>query len=237
MAGSDLPFPNNARPENTSLFGAARFGRKKRTIFFLLLVAVFFVLWFNSDLDRSNSNITSHVPDDATGISPDSQKSGSVTEDSKTPSQKVDLEVEDEDEANQLDEEEALNEEIQKEVVSTKKPTTPNTSTSSKKPSNPVTTIKMQPQHFKYFMVIASRATNLSRRQLIRNTYFGLGDNIEPCMKRDKGLNYLFWIYGDEPAAKTPERRLYETEKMEWNDLEKVNAKSYNQDEILKWVK
>lgn len=237
MAGSDLPFPNNARPENTSLFGAARFGRKKRTIFFLLLVAIFFVLWFNSDLDRSNSNIASHVPDDATGISPDSQKSGSVTEDSKTHSQKVDLEVEDEDEANQLDEEEALNEEIQKETVSTKKPTTPNTSTSSKKPSNSVTTIKMQPQHFKYFMVIASRATNLSRRQLIRNTYFGLGDNIEPCMKRDKGLNYLFWIYGDEPAAKTPERRLYETEKMEWNDLEKVNAKSYNQDEILKWVK
>lgn len=237
MAGSDLPFPNNARPENTSLFGAARFGRKKRTIFFLLLVAIFFVLWFNSDLDRSNSNIASHVPDDATGISPDSQKSGGVTEDSKTPSSKVDLEIEDEDEANQLDDEEALNEEIQKEAVSTKKPTTPNTSTSSKKPSNPVTTIKMQPQHFKYFMVIASRATNLSRRQLIRNTYFGLGDNIEPCMKRDKGLNYLFWIYGDEPAAKTPERRLYETEKMEWNDLEKVNAKSYNQDEILKWVK
>lgn len=235
MAGSDLPFPNNARSENTSLFGAARFGRKKRTIFFLLLVAIFFVLWFNSDLDRSSSSITSHVPDDATGISPDSQKSGAA-ENEKKPSPKVDLEVEDEEEAKQIEEEEALNEEIQKEAVPTKKPAT-NTNTTSKKPSNSVTTIKMQPQHFKYFIVIASRATNLSRRQLIRNTYFGLGDNIEPCMKRDKGLNYLFWIYGDEPAAKTPERRLYETEKMEWNDLEKVNAKSYNQDEILKWVK
>ncbi|CAO0794228.1 unnamed protein product [Mucor circinelloides] len=234
MAGSDLPFPNNARSENTSLFGAARFGRKKRTIFFLLLVAIFFVLWFNSDLDRSSSSITSHVPDDATGISPDSQKSGAA-ENEKEPSPKVDLEVEDEEEAKQIEEEEALNEEIQKEAVPTKKPTT-NTNTASKKPSNSVTTIKMQPQHFKYFIVIASRATNLSRRQLIRNTYFGLGDNIEPCMKRDKGLNYLFWIYGDEPAAKTPERRLYETEKMEWNDLEKVNAKSYNQDEILKWA-
>ncbi|KAK4521977.1 uncharacterized protein ATC70_004516 [Mucor velutinosus] len=234
MAGSDLPFPNNARSENTSLFGAARFGRKKRTIFFLLLVAIFFILWFNSDLDRSSSSITSHVPDDATGISPDSQKSG-VAENDKKPSPKVDLEVEEEEEANQIEEEEALNEEIQKEAVPTRKPTT-NTNTSSKKPSNSVTTIKMQPQHFKYFIVIASRATNLSRRQLIRNTYFGLGDNIEPCMKRDKGLNYLFWIYGDEPAAKTPERRLYETEKMEWNDLEKVNAKSYNQDEILKWA-
>ncbi|KAG1079210.1 hypothetical protein G6F42_023876 [Rhizopus arrhizus] len=165
MAGSDLPFPNNARSENTSLFGAARFGRKKRTIFFLLLVAIFFVLWFNSDLDRSSSSITSHVPDDATGISPDSQKSGAA-ENEKEPSPKVDLEVEDEEEAKQIEEEEALNEEIQKEAVPTKKPTT-NTNTASKKPSNSVTTIKMQPQHFKYFIVIASRATDLSRRQLI----------------------------------------------------------------------
>ncbi|CEP10296.1 hypothetical protein [Parasitella parasitica] len=240
MAGSDLPFPNNARPENSSLFGAARFGRKKRTIFFLLLVAIFFVLWFSTDLDRSSSSITTHIPDDATGISPDSQKSG-VPENDNTASQKVDLEVENE-EADQMDEEEALEEEIQKEAVPKPATTVTTTTTTSpktnsdKKPSKSSTTIKMQPQHFKYFMVIASRATNISRRQLIRSTYFGLDDNIEPCMKRDKGLNYLFWIYGDEPAAKTPERRLYETEKMEWNDLEKIDTKAYNQDEILKWA-
>lgn len=219
MAGSDLPFPNNARTDNT-LFGGARFGRKKRTIFLLLLVAVFFVLWFNSDLDRSNS-----VYDDATGISTEGQK-----ESKNGPAPEAPLmNGSDEDEEQQQQQEEGLQEEITKTPSDTK-------SEKPKKPTNSVTTIHMQPQHFKYFIIIASRTSSLSRRQLIRDTYFGLNDNIEPCMKRDKGVNYMFWVYDDEPQAKTPERRLYETEKMEWNDLEKVDAKSFKQDDVLKWV-
>ncbi|KAI8364467.1 galactosyl transferase GMA12/MNN10 family-domain-containing protein [Choanephora cucurbitarum] len=223
--GSDLPFPNSSRAENTSLFGGARFGRKKRTIIILLLVVVFFVLWFNSDLDRSSAvSVGNYVPDDATGISPDEQKAS--------------------EHKNVLEEEEQLIEEEEEvqdiPVVHTEPVSTPKKPPTVTKPSEsslkPVTTINMTPQHFKYFVVIASRADNMSRRQLIRDTYFGQKDNIEPCMKRDKGVNYMFWVYGNEPTPKSAERRLYETEKMEWNDLEKVTATAYSQDAVLKWV-
>jgi hypothetical protein len=224
MAGSDLPFPNNARADN-SLFGGARFGRKKRTIFLLLLVAAFFVLWFNSDLDRSSS-----VYDDATGVSTERQKEADNIPTTGAP---LSNGPDEEEEQQQQQEEEV---ELEEETVKMPTETKPQTIEKPKKPANSVTTIHMQPQHFKYFIVIGSRTSSQSRRQLIRDTYFGLKDNIEPCMKRDKGVNYMFYVYGDEPEAKTPERRLYETEKMEWNDLEKVDAKSFKQDDVLKWV-
>jgi hypothetical protein len=212
MAGPDLPFPNNVRTDN-SLFGGARFGRKKRTIVLLLLVVVFFVLWFNSGLDHSYN--------DFTGVSTEEKTTSDTTPATGAPLNDV---PDEEEEHEEEEHEESLQEPP---AVTTETPKTP---------ANSVTTIHMQPQHFKYFIVIASRTSHQSRRQLIRNTYFGLNDNVEPCMKRDKGVNYMFWVYGDEPEAKTPERRLYETEKMEWNDLEKVDAKSFKQDEVLKWV-
>lgn len=56
-------------------------------------------------------------------------------------------------------------------------------------------------------------------------------------MKRDKGIQYLFWMYGDLPKAKTAERRMYETEKMEWNDFVKVKTDAYDQDAVLRWVR
>ncbi|KAI7907057.1 galactosyl transferase GMA12/MNN10 family-domain-containing protein [Cokeromyces recurvatus] len=223
MASSDLPFPNNVRVDNGSFFGNARFGRRKRMILILLLVAIFFFLWFNIDLGRSNDNsINIYVPDDATGLNPENQR---IKNDVDNLSNPIVIEEEEEEaEEAEADEEQTLKEEIEFEQ-------------SVEKTLSKSTTIQMQPQHFKYFIIIASRASHSSRRQLIRNTYFGLNDNIEPCMKRDKGINYMFWIYGDEPASKTPESRLYETEKMEWNDLEKVNdTKSFQQDDILKWV-
>lgn len=218
MAGSELPFPTNTRTDN-SLFGGARFGRKKRTIFILLLVAVFFVLWFNSGLDRLNG--TQDV-DTSKQTKDDTLDKGTFL-----PSQDSLDEVEDVEDIEENKEVTKPKQDTVKEAE--EKPTT--------KYTPPTTIYKTTPQHFKYFMVIASRATNLSRRQLIRDTYFGLHDNVEPCMKRDKGLNYLFWVYGDVPASKTPERRLYETEKMEYNDLEKVDKTAYNQDDILRWVK
>lgn len=219
MAGSELPFPNNARAENATLFGGARLGRKKRSIFVLLLIAVFFVLWFNSDLDRLNT----------TGV--DSETSESKKTTTRPPLVLKDDEIEDDEQIEQkeitsiVDKQEKVESKVESKVEEKKKPTT-----SSILPSP-------KPQHFKYLMIIASRANNLSRRQLIRKTYFGLDDNLEPCMKKDKGINYLFWVYGEEPASKTPEHRLYETEKMEWNDLEKVDQTTYNQDNVLKWVK
>lgn len=223
MAGSDLPFPNNARAENNSLFGGARLGRKKKSIFLLLVVAVFFVLWFNTDIDRLNNSNNAITDSNKDTKGSDTTKHPPVAQD----------ELEDEDDM-VVDEEEVPQQKETKPVPQESKEET------EKKPSivyNPPTTIyKNTPQHFRYFIVIASRTSNLSRRQLIRKTYFGLDNNVEPCMKRDKGIDYLFWLYGDEPAARTPERRLYETEKIEWNDLEKVNKKAYDQDEVLKWV-
>ncbi|KAI7889089.1 galactosyl transferase GMA12/MNN10 family-domain-containing protein [Mucor mucedo] len=216
MAGSELPFPNNARAENATIFGGSRFGRKKRTIFVLLLVAVFFVLWFNSDLDR----LSNTVVDSGSAQSP------------KTTTVAPSVVIED-DEAD-LDEQP----EPAPAVVTEKAPAKAVEDQKKKtKPSTlPILPDESTPQHFKYLMIIASRASNLSRRQLIRKTYFGMEDNLEPCMKKDKGFNYMFWVYGEKPMSKTPERRLYETEKIEWNDLEKVDQSAYSQDEVLKWA-
>lgn len=214
MAGSELPFPNNARAENATIFGGTRFGRKKRTIFMLLLVAVFFVLWFNSDLDRLDTTVT------------DSSGSSRSSENSSPPP----VVIEDDEIVEDFDEQVETTPIVVDKVPATKVE-------EKKKPVPVVTVTEAKPQHFKYLMIIASRASNLSRRQLIRKTYFGMEDNLEPCMKKDKGFNYMFWVYGDTPASKTPERRLYETEKIEYNDLEKVDQTAYNQDEVLKWVK
>jgi hypothetical protein len=237
MAGSDLPFPNNARQENVSLFGGARFGRRKRTVFMLLLVVVFFVLWFNSDLDRSVINSNSDIENIP---SPQQQQKEDISIQKPPPILHDDV---DDEEAELAQEEEELTQEEQEEKVTAPTVQQPpavvkeEEDKSVDKYTPPKTIYKQPPQHFKYFMIIASRAGNLSRRQLIRKTYFGLDDNLEPCMKRDKGINYLFWVYGDLPASRTAEKRLYETEKMEWNDLEKVNKQSFNQDDVLKWVR
>ncbi|KAI8979816.1 galactosyl transferase GMA12/MNN10 family-domain-containing protein [Mycotypha africana] len=264
MANTDLPFPNSSsRHENGSLFGLTRYGRKKRTVFLLLIIVVGSVLWFNSDLHRltNNSsdlqqdNIANYIPDDATGVSFDELSKGADAAKSAHETSKIDVGTEGQPliEENE-DEELELNEQKKKDaqnenaaVVSKKPPTTSadntsgsktksnsNNGSSNKLPS--AATIELQPQHFKYFLVIATKADHLSRRQIIRQSYFGLTDNMEACLKRDKGLNYLFWIYGEEPKPKTPERRLYEAEKMEWNDLEKVGYDSYDQNAILKWV-
>lgn len=215
MAGSELPFPNNARAENATIFGGSRFGRKKRTIFVLLLVAVFFVLWFNSDLDRLSNTV----------VDSESAKSPKTT---PTPP----VVIEDDDSMADLDDQPEPVPVVEKEKAPVKA-----VEDKKKKPSTLAIIPETTPQHFKYLMIIASRASNLSRRQLIRKTYFNMEDNLEPCMKKDKGFNYMFWVYGDKPTSKTPERRLYETEKIEWNDLEKVDQSAYNQDEVLKWVK
>ncbi|KAI7847572.1 galactosyl transferase GMA12/MNN10 family-domain-containing protein [Circinella umbellata] len=91
--------------------------------------------------------------------------------------------------------------------------------------------------HYTYLVVIASQATELARRQLIREKYFGLLDNLLPCMQYNTDMLYKFWIYGDMIPAKTDERRRYEAEKMEWDDLEEVGKGiKYEQTSILKWA-
>jgi hypothetical protein len=204
MAGSDLPFPNGMRTDNSFGF---RIGRRKRPIFFLILFCLFFVIWFTSDLSENTSDaIHRYLPNDS--VSPDHIVNP------EDPKNQVEEDLE------QSEQEQALEEEIKNEEV-----------------ADPMATkAKLVPQHYKYFAVIGSRAAQASRRSLIRETYFGIEDNIEPCMKRDKGIGYLFYIYGDEPSPKTPQRRSYETEKIEYNDLEKVNTDKFDQDQVLRWV-
>ncbi|KAG1143587.1 hypothetical protein G6F37_006802 [Rhizopus arrhizus] len=227
MASAELPFPNSAR-NDSSLFGGTRLSRRKRIIFLLLLFVVFFVLLFSSDLSRVQNAISSSAQEEQASTSNKEHQSANEA----------------------IIEDEVLEEELpQFEVVTTTTTTTKATATkkpsaatnkSSAKPKPEIiveTPAQAQQQHFKYFIIIASKVNHSSRRQLIRNTYFGLQDNLEPCMKRDKGVQYLFWLYGDLPKAKTAERRLYETEKMEWNDFIKLEIDTYDQDILLRWAK
>lgn len=89
--------------------------------------------------------------------------------------------------------------------------------------------------HYSYIVIIASPASAMSRRNLIREKYFGLPNNLIPCMRYNADVLYKFWIYGGPPKSDTPERRRYEAEKMEWNDLEEVLVE-FNQLNILEWV-
>ncbi|KAI9259615.1 galactosyl transferase GMA12/MNN10 family-domain-containing protein [Phascolomyces articulosus] len=91
--------------------------------------------------------------------------------------------------------------------------------------------------HYTHIVVIASQARDMTRRQLIREKYFGLRDNLLPCMRYNTDTLYKFWIYGDMIPAKTDERRRYEAEKMEWDDLEEMGKGiKFEQTSILEWA-
>ncbi|KAI9484593.1 galactosyl transferase GMA12/MNN10 family-domain-containing protein [Zychaea mexicana] len=91
--------------------------------------------------------------------------------------------------------------------------------------------------HYTYLVVIASPPDQMSRRQLIREKYFGLRDNLLPCMRYNTDMLYKFWIYGNMIPAKTDERRRYEAEKMEWDDLEEMGkGVKFEQTSILEWA-
>ncbi|KAI8146950.1 galactosyl transferase GMA12/MNN10 family-domain-containing protein [Fennellomyces sp. T-0311] len=93
------------------------------------------------------------------------------------------------------------------------------------------------PWHYKYLVVIASPALEFTRRNLIRQMYFGLNDNIEPCMQDNTDTKYLFWVYGEPIARKTAERRQYEAERMEWNDIEEVRSSVwFEQHSVIDWA-
>lgn len=91
--------------------------------------------------------------------------------------------------------------------------------------------------HYQYLVVIASEAGQMSRRNLIREKYFGLRDNLLPCMQYNTDTYYKFWIYGGAPKSDTPERRQYEAEKMEWNDIEELpRSVKFEQESVIEWV-
>ncbi|KAI8059136.1 galactosyl transferase GMA12/MNN10 family-domain-containing protein [Gongronella butleri] len=91
--------------------------------------------------------------------------------------------------------------------------------------------------HYTYLLVVTSDAASMERRRLIREKYFGLRNNLLPCMKFNTDIFYKFWIHGGAPKPDTPLRRQYEAEKMEWNDLAELPVATHlSQANVINWV-
>ncbi|CAO3598890.1 unnamed protein product [Absidia cylindrospora] len=92
--------------------------------------------------------------------------------------------------------------------------------------------------HYSHLVVVTSDATSMERRRLIREKYFGLRENLLPCMVYNADVYYKFLIHGGPPPSDTPVRRQYEAEKMEWNDLVEIKKATgtLEQVDVLQWV-
>lgn len=88
---------------------------------------------------------------------------------------------------------------------------------------------------YKYLVVIGSHVEFGSRRELIRSSYFGIHDNLIPITPSQKSVQYAFCIHGDLPKSDTPEKRTFETEKMEYNDIHMMKEE-FNKENVLHWV-
>ncbi|KAI7862682.1 galactosyl transferase GMA12/MNN10 family-domain-containing protein [Spinellus fusiger] len=88
--------------------------------------------------------------------------------------------------------------------------------------------------HYTYLVVVGTQAQDRSRRHLIRSKYFGLDDNLLPCMHYTADVYYTFWIHGPTPHTNTPLKREYESEKIEWNDM--VEFPTFQQSSIFTWA-
>ncbi|KAI9341619.1 galactosyl transferase GMA12/MNN10 family-domain-containing protein [Pilaira anomala] len=100
----------------------------------------------------------------------------------------------------------------------------------------PMTTTSSSPST--YLVIIGSPVQHESRRNLIRSTYFGIQDNLEPIAQPSaQSIHYAFCIYGNRTKSDTPERRSFETEKMEYNDIYPFFDAEFNQKNVLDWVK
>ncbi|OBZ90036.1 hypothetical protein A0J61_01899 [Choanephora cucurbitarum] len=87
-----------------------------------------------------------------------------------------------------------------------------------------------------YLIVVGSEAKSSSRRHLIRAHYFGIHDNLIPA--RINQADYQFYIHGGPPPSDTPERRAFETEKMEFDDITLLPAtQSFDPQAVLSGIK
>ncbi|KAI9247790.1 galactosyl transferase GMA12/MNN10 family-domain-containing protein [Helicostylum pulchrum] len=102
----------------------------------------------------------------------------------------------------------------------------------------PLMTLEAHHQHT-YLVVIGSPVTFASRRNLIRSTYFGIDDNLDPISSTTaQPIEYAFCIYGDATSPNTPERRAFETEKMEYNDIYSWDSSTqFTETTVLDWIK
>jgi hypothetical protein len=236
IMATDLPFHNSSRSE-TTFYGGARLGRKKRYIVFGLIAAVFFVLWFSADM--SSNSVQQHSSSNE--MAQDNAKDNTVLQDEVNQAKEEEDEVQDD----AVIVESTTTTTKAKTAKAKAKSTTTTTTTTTAAAKTTTSSIELakelplivETNHLKYFVVIASEANSFERRKLIRSSYFGMDNNVEPCMGSEKkGISYAFWLYGDAPQSKTPERRVYEAEKMEWFDLHQTTDAEFDQVKAMKWV-
>ncbi|KAL9542827.1 hypothetical protein MBANPS3_008414 [Mucor bainieri] len=70
----------------------------------------------------------------------------------------------------------------------------------------------------RFLVVITTEAQYAARRSILRSAYFNIDDNLIPAADFDK-VEYAFLVHGGPPKSNSPERRAFETEKMEYNDI------------------
>lgn len=88
----------------------------------------------------------------------------------------------------------------------------------------------------KYLVVIGTEEKYGPRRKAVRQTYFDITDNLVPI--EFDTIQYAFLVHGGLPNSDTPERRAFESEKMEYNDIYQLpNDLLYNKQTIIDWVK
>lgn len=89
----------------------------------------------------------------------------------------------------------------------------------------------------KYLIVIASEAKYRSRRDLIRSTYFDIEDSLIPP-STTQNVQYVFCVYDALPAENTLEKRAFETERMELNDIMLLGESiEYHLKNVIDWLK
>lgn len=86
----------------------------------------------------------------------------------------------------------------------------------------------------RYLIIIGTEAQYETRRKVIRSSYFDISDNLVPF----DNVQYTFLVHGGPPNSDTKERRSFEAEKMEYNDIHQLPKDSlYNRQTIIDWVK
>ncbi|KAG2187496.1 hypothetical protein INT44_005185 [Umbelopsis vinacea] len=91
--------------------------------------------------------------------------------------------------------------------------------------------------HYQMLVVIATPADQLSRRSLIRQKYFGIHNNLLPCMTANSDIYYRFWVYGGTAKLSGDEHRRYEAERMEYGDIvDMPDVESFDEIAIVNWA-
>lgn len=105
-----------------------------------------------------------------------------------------------------------------------------------KNTENTIKTADLANNQKRYLVVIGTEAKYVGRRSIIRSTYFNVHDNLVPVADFDH-VEYAFLVHGGSPKSNTPERRAFETEKMEYNDIFMLpNDQTFNPGTAFHWV-